>query len=558
TEMHDHSGKATTWTCSMHPQIRQSEPGQCPICGMDLIPVETSNEEGIDPNAITMSPTAMLIAGVRTTTVNKNTPIKKINLTGKVQEDERLLKSQSTHIPGRVESLLINFTGEYVSQNQILAMIYSPELVTAQEELFVAQKYKDTQPALFEAAKAKLKNWKLSTQQIDQILANGRPMENFPIRADVSGYVVDKKVNTGDYIKRGQTIFTIADLSRVWVLFDVYESELPWVNKGDQITFTVSSLPGQQFESRISYIDPVIDPNTRVAKARTEVKNTNLQLKPEMFVSGTISASLADKNEALVIPKSAVMWTGERSVVYIKQTTDQGISFVMREVILGPALGEGYIIKSGLEGGEEIATSGTFSIDAAAQLAGKPSMMAPEGGVKLTPHHHGEIKASDLPVIEEKDLATFDVSDKFQKQIKEVYQYYLPIKDALVRSDAKSAQEAAEKLLTSINNVEMNLVQGNAHNYWMDLLKPLKNAAQNIKSSTNLNSQRDALIPLTNNLVKAIKAFKVTGLKGYYQFCPMANNNEGAYWLSAEDDVRNPYFGDAMLTCGEVVETIGN
>ncbi len=378
----------TTWTCSMHPQIRQEEPGDCPLCGMDLIPLEKDEGEA-DPMAIRMSATAMKLAGVSTIMVSTTEPVKSIRLTGKVQSDERLVYSQSSHIPGRIEQLKVAFTGAYVRKGDPIASVYSPELATAQEELFVAQKTMETQPQLFSAAKEKLKNWKLTEAQVDQLLQEGTVQEEFDIHADVSGYVVQKKVNRGDYIRTGEALYEIADLSRVWVLFDLYESDLLWVKKGDPVDFSVGSLPGENFEGKITWIDPVIDPRTRVASARVEYNNSSLKLKPEMFVTGTLEAALSDRSASIVVPKSAVMWTGNRSLVYVKADTDQGVSFINREVTLGPALGDSYIIEEGLHEGEEIAISGTFSIDAAAQLAGKPSMMSPGGGPVMTGHDHG-------------------------------------------------------------------------------------------------------------------------------------------------------------------------
>ncbi len=389
------SSNQQIWTCSMHPQIRQNEPGSCPICGMDLIPLEKDENGEIDPMAISMSPTAMQLASINTAIVGTMNPIKSIRLNGKVQEDERRVFSQPSHVPGRIENLTVNFTGEQVKKGQVIATVYSPELVTAQNELFEAQKSKETQPELFNSAKEKLKNWKLTERQIENMLKSGSTTETFEVRADVSGYVTQKIVNPGEYISKGDPIYKISDFSRVWVLFDVYESEMGWIRVGDKVEFTVSSIPGENFAGIISYIDPVIDAQTRVAKARVEISNTGLVLKPEMFVSGTIQAKLPKKSNAIVVPKTAVMWTGERSVVYVKHSTEQGVSFKMRKVTLGPALGESYIIENGLEEGEEIAINGTFSIDAAAQLAGKPSMMSPESSSAMTGHDHGDNKMEE-------------------------------------------------------------------------------------------------------------------------------------------------------------------
>jgi Cu(I)/Ag(I) efflux system membrane fusion protein len=382
----------------MHPQIRQNEPGDCPICGMDLIPLEDETDSDIDPMAISMSPTAMQLASIRTALVGSADPVKSVHLNGKVQSDERLVFSQASHIPGRIEKLLVNFTGEFVKKGQVIASVYSPDLVTAQEELFEAQKIKESQPQLFNAAKEKLKNWKLTESQIEQIIQSEQTEEVFNIQADVSGYVTNRKVNVGDYISRGQSIYEIADLSRVWVLFDVYEQDMAWIKKGDKVSFTVASIPGETFEGTISFLDPVIDAKTRVAKARVEITNRELKLKPGMFASGTVEAKLPNQSDAVVVPKTAVMWTGKRSVVYVKNTTDQGVNFIMRNVTLGPALGESFIVEDGLQKGEEIAVNGTFSIDAAAQLAGKPSMMSPQGGRVSTGHDHGNMEMQEMNV----------------------------------------------------------------------------------------------------------------------------------------------------------------
>lgn len=395
---HNHvEGTETIWTCSMHPQIQMKEPGQCPLCGMDLIPLE-SNDSAIDPNALQMTEDAMKLANIQTMVVggSKETN-KKLTLNGKVQIDERKLYTQSSHIPGRIEKLNINFTGEKVNRGQTLAMVYSPELVTAQEELLQAYRIKETQPELFEAAKQKLNNWKIGEGAINKIISTNKPIQQFPITADVSGIITAKKVDLGDYVSQGMPIYEIADLSSLWVLFDVYESDMPWVKVGDKINYTIQSLPGESFEGVITFIDPLINPETRVASARVEVKNPENKLKPEMFVSGVVSRNVnTSASKDIVIPKSAVMWTGERSVVYIKSIVSNKVNFKLREVTLGASLGDAYIIKEGLSEGEDIVVNGTFTVDAASQLAGKPSMMNPEGEKEVTGHEGMDMGEDDM------------------------------------------------------------------------------------------------------------------------------------------------------------------
>ena len=366
--------KETIWTCSMHPQIRKSEPGLCPICGMKLIPLVQSALP-VDSDAIHFTEEAVALANVMTTIVTRQNPVKEIRLYGKVQTDERLMQSQTSHISGRIEKLFVNFTGESVRVGQTLALIYSPELVTAQQELIEASKDKMSQPEIYEAAKERLRQWKLTDSQIYGIEKSGNVKENFEVVSNTTGIITAKRVNNGDYVGQGTALFDVADLSSLWVLFDAYESDLPFLKKGNKISFTLQALPEKSFTASILFIDPVIDPNTRVSKVRVELNNKSGNLKPEMFATGIVHANLSGYGDKLVIPGSAVLWTGKRSIVYVKLADQKDPVFKLREVELGPALGDSYVILNGLEEGEEIVTQGAFNIDAAAQLEGKPSMM---------------------------------------------------------------------------------------------------------------------------------------------------------------------------------------
>ena len=547
----------TIWTCSMHPQIRQNEPGDCPICGMELIPLENDDNSELDPMAISMSPTAMQLANVATAIVGKTKPVKSVRLNGKVKADERSVYSQSSHIPGRIEKLMVNFTGEYVNKGQVIASIYSPDLVNAQEELFEARKIVETEPLLFNSAKEKLKNWKLTDKQIAQILESGVVKEELPILADISGYVTEKKVNLGDYVMKGMAIYEIANLNNVWILFDVYESDMAWVKKGDAVNFTVQSLPGESFKGKISYIDPVIDPMTRVAKARVEINNSGLKLKPEMFVSGTVEAELPIKSEAIIVPKTSVMWTGQRSVVYIKNTTAKGVNFMMRDVTLGPALGDGFVVNDGLQEGEEIAINGTFSIDASAQLAGKPSMMNPEGGPAMTGHNHG---GGDMPAINGTPNKTaakkVSVSQKAKDALKPLFTEYLSMKDALINDNLENAKKAGSNILKTVDGLNMALFTGESHNVWMGLSSDLKNTLQHVQHFKTLEEIRKAFQQVSNTIIGLETSFNPNDEALYVMHCPMANNNKGADWLSTSKEVKNPYYGQSMLTCGEVTKEI--
>jgi membrane fusion protein, copper/silver efflux system len=369
------TAKSTIWTCAMHPQIRMPQSGKCPICGMELIPLVQSDGSSIDPDAIQMSKDAAELANVLTSKVTKQKPVKEVRLYGKVQADERLFQNQTAHVPGRIEKLYINFTGESVEKGEVLAEIYSPELINAQQELLETVKTKKSQQELYEASKEKLRQLKLTDEQISNIENSGVVQNNFKVLSNTAGIVMDRRVNTGDHVSQGTVLLEIADLSKVWVMFDAYESDLQFLLNGEKVSFTLQALPGIDFTGNIIFIDPVIDPVTRVAKVRVETDNKSGKLKPEMFATGIVASNLTEYRDKIVVPKSAVLWTGKRSVVYVKQPDETEAVFLIREVELGPMLGENYVIISGLNEGEEIVTNGTFSVDAAAQLAGKPSMM---------------------------------------------------------------------------------------------------------------------------------------------------------------------------------------
>lgn len=539
--------ESTTWTCSMHPQIRQPEPGQCPICGMDLIPVSEDADEG-ELMAVQMSETAARLANIQTMRVGMENAAKTIRLNGRVVPNERLVKTQSAHISGRIEQLLVNTTGEQVRQGQLLARVYSPELVSAQRELLQAYAIRESQPAIYEAAREKLRALRISQNQIEQIIQSGEVQESLGIYADRSGIVLEKMVNVGDYLERGEALFTIADLSNVWVVFDAYESDLSFLDEGDRLKFTVASIPGQTFEGEITFIDPVVDPQTRTAEVRVETNNPNRRLKPEMFATATVEAQLGD-GEQLVVPKSAVMWTGERSVVYVKVPNTEQPSFRLREVELGPALGNAYVIEEGLEAGEQVVINGTFTVDAAAQLAGKPSMMNPAAGAMMKDHDHAEMQTDP-------DMEQVEISAAQKSEITALLQAYFQLKDALVASDEKQAARHARSMEEKLNDIEMASMAEAAHQHWMHILPKLKATLKEINSKANIDSQRKAFVPLSEAVVEIARSFGPFEQAVYVMHCPMANEDKGANWLSTTEEVLNPYYGDLMLRCGEVTQEI--
>ncbi len=530
-EEHTHIDEdGVEYTCSMHPQIRQNEPGQCPLCGMALTPVSNKKGEASSPFVLEITPEAVALSNVQTTRVKSGSGSGKLTLTGKIQVNEQRVKSLSANYSGRVDQLFINFTGQEVQRGQKLATLYSPELVNAQKELLETAKIKDRQPALYQATKEKLRLWKISEDQIAAIESSGQVQTQFDVFADVAGVVTVKNVALGDFVNRGTTMFEIVDLSNVWVMLDAYESDLGAIRKGDDLSFQVSAYPGKEFKAKVNYIDPVLNPDTRTVGVRAEAVNRNFELKPEMFVSATISTSRTGQS-GLIIPKTAILWTGPRSVVYVQKGNSEAPAFEMREIEIGARVGEDYLVLSGLEEGEQVVSNGVFAIDAAAQLSGNYSMMT-----------RPEVKTMDTP-------------EEFREQLTAFVQSYLPIKDALVKTDAEATQKTISPAKSNLLKVDMKLLEGKAHDIWMELLRPIQSSLDKIAQTSDVEEQRKHFETLSDNLIEAVEYFGVVEDTIYRQYCPMALRDQGAYWLSGEKEIRNPYFGDKMLTCGEVKGT---
>ncbi|MGB5822418.1 MAG: efflux RND transporter periplasmic adaptor subunit [Saonia sp.] len=565
SEGHDHAGEsaAQMWTCSMHPQIMKKEPGDCPICGMDLIPAETG-AVGLGANEIKMTDNALALANIRTSTVGMvDSDGSFLKLSGKIRENEEANATQATYFAGRIEKLNVNYTGESVARGKLLATIYSPELVSAQQELLTAASMKASQPALYNAVRNKLKLWKLSDKQIDKIEEVGKVQENFPVYATVSGTITDIMVEEGDYVKQGQPLYKIANLNTVWAVFDAYENQISSLKEGQEVQLTTNAYPNKEFTAKVSFVDPLLNSSTRTVMVRAILNNKENLLKPGMFVEGTIKNAQMKMENAVVVPASAVMWTGERSVVYVKTNPNEPI-FEMREVALGNTNGDTYTIISGLENGDQIVTNGTFTVDAAAQLQGKKSMMNTEGGKTMT-GHEGHLGMQEGDKMEPSTSTGTDhskmkkrikVSSEFQGQLKQVFENYISVKNALVNDDGAAAQKEAKQMEGSLAKVDMKLLKDKeAHNHWMTVQKELKASSSAMASTSDIKKQRDHFKHLSAHMISSIQLFGVNQ-KVYNNYCPMADSNKGANWLSLEKEIRNPYYGEAMMTCGEVKATL--
>jgi Cu(I)/Ag(I) efflux system membrane fusion protein len=390
----------TIWTCSMHPQIRQPRPGKCPICGMDLVPVEqeavASGAE--DARRLTVSQAAAKLMEIATSPVERRFADVEVPMVGKVAYDETRVSRIAAWVPGRIERLFVDYVGYAVKKGDPMAELYSPDLLAAQEELLQAGAAvrgahdagaAESAQATLDAVRERLSLWGLGDEQIADIERRGTAEPRTTIAAPSGGTVVEKNVTQGMYVETGMEIYTIADLSTVWITLDAYESDLTWVHVGQHAMFTVEGYPGETFHGEVSFIEPTVDPDTRTVNVRLEAPNPDGRLKPEMFVRATVAARQVGGHAALVVPASAPLLTGKRAVVYVEVPGTELPTYEGRDVVLGPRAGDYYVVVSGLREGERVVTEGNFKIDSALEIRAKPSMMNPEGGTVAPTGHEG-------------------------------------------------------------------------------------------------------------------------------------------------------------------------
>lgn len=537
TQQESHVAHPQMYSCSMHPEVQQPEKGNCPLCGMALTPMATSDNALAD-NQFQMTENAMALANIVTTKIGiENLEGNRIVLSGTINANEQTNAIQTTVFDGRIEKLNVNYVGEYIKKGSQLGMIYSPKLYAAQDKLLTSASYKDTHQKLYAAARNTLDLWKMTDAQIDEVLKTGKPLMNFPLVADVSGTVTEVLATAGKWYKEGDPIFKVSDLYTVWAVFDAYESQLPLLEVGQKIRITSNAQLGKEYQAKISFIEPVLNNAKRTVSVRATLINKEGVLKPGMFVEGEVQADVP--TAVLTVPKSAVLWTGRRSLVYVKPDPSRPI-FEMVDVTLGNAIGDAYEVLDGLESGEEVVVNGTFTVDATAQLKGKKSMMGSKQGNRT---------ASNI----ENGSPAVNFEANFKDRFAEMLDTYAILKDALVKTDADGAVKGSKKMIEQLIQLkESAMLDGMTQSH----LKQIKEKALAISETVDIKLQRRAFKPLSENMVAIASMMNDFDQPLYVQFCPMADGNKGASWLSFDSKIRNPYYGDAMLSCGSVTKTI--
>jgi Cu(I)/Ag(I) efflux system membrane fusion protein len=540
---HDAHAEHTVWTCSMHPQIRSEEPGACPICGMDLVPANGASTE-TQTDRVVLSDRARRLAQLRTEVVRRRgDAAAEVRLLGRVEPDESTQKTVTSWIAGRIDRLQVDTTGARVRQGQAIATLYSPEVYAAHQDLITARTQVErlgsgsasavsAAQAALEAAQDRLRLLGLPDDEVERMAAADRPSRSVSIRSPFSGTVIERIATEGAYVQTGSPLYRIADLSKLWIQLDAYESDLPRLQVGQEVALQVEALPGQRFEGRVAFIDPTLDPQRRTSRVRVEVDNPDGRLRPGMFAEATVFTDEASDEAPLVIPASAPLFTGKRSVVYIEQRDEETLSYAPRTVRLGPRLGDFYPVVAGLSEGDRVVTRGAFALDADLQIRGGPSMMSQPDDRAEGPW----ARVVQLPAEERERLAP-------------VVRSYLDVQRALAEDDHAAATDSADALLRDVANVQLET----GATAWSELAPVLQGHAERIARAADIQGARAGFEPLSAAVEDLLQVFgNPIDAELHVAFCPMADDNRGARWVQQGESIDNSYFGASMRRCGEI------
>ena len=524
----DAAGESTVneWTCSMHPQVRSHEPGNCPICGMALIPVQGGGGHSYGSiDQVSISEHAAALMQVQVRPVERRSIEGSIAVNGRIEFDERRVHDVVVRTEGQIEQLHVNYTLAPVRQGQRLAEIYSPAVLAASPELLNARRSGMTE--LVSATRSQLQLLGISEEQISSIESSGEPMRTYTLFSPVGGVVTDLTARQGEWVSPGSRLMRVGSVGTVWAIFDLYESDLRNVRSGQTVIFSVKSFPGETFRGTISFVEPVVDSDRRTARARVQLANPGGRFRPGMLARGQIERSNGG-DAPLVIPRSAPLITGTRALVYVQVPGMEAPTYEPREVVLGGRTGDFYEISAGLQEGELVVVHGAFRLDSELQIRGGRSMMQREtGGQELPPIEHSE------------RIPLGDVVDA-----------YVDLVDALAADDAAGAHGAESTLDQALRAVDASDAA------WLRLRGRMTSAISAMHGGPGMAPVREHLPELTDALEEAVTSLGRDVGTLHRAHCPMAFDSEGADWLQRSTSISNPYFGEEMPTCGSITATL--
>lgn len=557
---HEHGkehASTTKYTCPMHPQVIQDGPGECPICGMDLVPV---NKGDANSNHLMLNDSQIKLANITTQKAITQSIGQSVVVNARLVENEELTEVISSRAGGRIEKLFVKETGRTVKKSEPLYELYSETVLTLQKEYLLAKEQYELLGAtekryasFLKAAERKLLLYGLSPDQISKLGQTKNIQPRITFLAPVSGVVTEISVAEGQYVPEGGALYRIEDISKLWVEAELYPSETELVKTGDKINVNINGFESSPVEATITFLSPEYRSNTQITIVRAAINNPDMKYKPGMQARVIFSHS---SKKALTVPVDAVIRDGKGTHLYVQKGKN---TFKPQMVKTGMEDFDRVEIIEGINEGDTIVVSGAYLLYS--------EIVLKKGANPMAGHDHGgmQMDSKQMEGMEMRDEATTSkdearmntaVDPEFSRQLAAVLKSYLEVKDALVASDAESASTKINNVSSSLSKVDMNLLKGNAHMKWMENLNRMNESVKVIKASKNTEEQRASFSRLTEALYASIKTFNVPGLQLYYQFCPMAFDNKGAYWISSEEEISNPYFGEQMLRCGETKETL--
>lgn len=586
------SGEAKRYICPMMCTPPSSEPGRCPVCAMEL--VEASSGGSGDGISVNIEPAARRLVGIQTAISKTGEMTRTLRTIGSIDFDESRLSTISAYIDGRLEKLMANYVGVQVHQGDDLALIYSPQLYSAQTEFVtsleseVASRFSLGNSDLRAMARENLRELGMTPEQIEALSQSRVPQSRIQIKSPQSGTVIEKAAVEGDYVKTGQKLLKIADLSSVWLMLDLFPDDAASVRFGQQVEAEIQSMPGEVFTGRVAFIDPTVQPSTRTVRVRVEVLNFDGKLRPGDYATARITVpalrselvydpALAGKyispmhpqvireepgqcplcgmqlvstvqygyaaealpaQRVVTVPRDALLLTGDQGVLYVE--TEPG-RFEIRRVAVGTMNDTEAIIVAGLAPGETVATHGNFLIDSQMQLVGNPSLLDPSKAPSYSP---GPLV---LPVAQPTLLVGQAAGD-----FDSAFDAYFEIQRALA-ADESPPPVALSALLAALSKLETSSEVPDAT---QRQIAKARHSATHMDGS--LESARAAYRNVSQSLLRAATTARgartAKNLKHFY--CPMVPGG-GGDWMQADGELANPYWGEEMHRCGELVRDMG-
>lgn len=591
------SSAPTTFTCPMHPNIRQPNPGRCPICGMELVPAPSAATESLDELAVNIEPAQRRLANIQTAEVKAGPLEDSLKTLGAIAIDESRQSIISAYIDGRLERLFADYTGVSIKKGDHLAIIYSPPLYAAQVEYLEARRAFNTsgavpsvrrsQDALVENTRHRLRELGMTEEQIAELERSDQAQSRLTIYSPQAGTVVEKLAIEGNYVKAGDPIYRVANLSTIWLMLKLFPEDAARIRFGQRVEATVQSLPTEAFAGRVAFVDPTVDANSRTVNVRVELSNEKGKLRPGDYAKATIKfpigpqgsvydADLAGKwispmhpqiirdepgqcpicgmdlvstsqygyahepvpqPDSNYLPRSAVLLAGANSVVYVETKPGR---FEIRPIKIGPILEDCIVVLEGVAPGERVATSGNFLIDSQMQLAGKPSLIDPTRAVA---------KYGRKGAPEPREVVVIAIEGETGQKLESLYAAYFAVQENLA-GDRAPTLEAAQRLY------ETAKVLSQDNTLPREVRKHLEEAANHAEHiyHMDLAGARKSFTSISDLVLTLATQVRGSAARQSFThfFCPMVPDGRGN-WLQAGGELRNPYFGSEMLRCGEQI-----